>query len=157
ARLVRATRRAARDEERHTEVTRRLALRAGARPRPVEVAAMPARDLEAIAIDNAVEGCVRETFGAVLAMRQAAQAHDGELRRAMEPIAREEARHAALSWELARWLDGCLDAEGRRRVRRARDRAVESLRREAARESHPSLAAELGMPSSAQARAAIDD
>jgi hypothetical protein len=156
ARLVRAARRAAREEERHASVTRGFALRAGARPEPVEVAATTPRSLEAIAVDNAVEGCVRETFGAVLAMRQAEQARDEDLRRAMARIAREETRHAALSWELGRWLEGRLGAAGRRRVRRERDRAVAALRHEAAREPHPSLVTELGVPTSAQAKAALD-
>jgi hypothetical protein len=155
-RLVRRARRAAREEVRHARVMGRLAARAGARVPEVEVAAAPPRAIEAIAVENAVEGCVRETFGAVLAMRQAEEARSGDLRRAMKRIAREEAGHAELSWELARWLEGRLDAEARRRVREARDRAVNALARDAARPTEVGLAAEMGLPGAAQARAAIE-
>jgi hypothetical protein len=155
-RLVRAARRAAREEVRHARVMRRFAERAGAPPRPVEVAATAPRPIEAIAIENAVEGCVRETFGAVLAMRQAERARSGDLRRAMKGIARDEAGHAELAWELGRWLDGRLDAAARRRVRAAQDRAVEALARDATREPDARLVAELGVPTRAEARAAIE-
>jgi hypothetical protein len=41
-----------------------LARRVGARPRAVQVVRGALRSIEAIALDNAVEGCVRETYGA---------------------------------------------------------------------------------------------
>ena len=52
------------------------------------------RELEAIAIENAVEGCVRESFGALLATWQAKTAGDARVRAAMKRIARDETRHA---------------------------------------------------------------
>jgi hypothetical protein len=155
-RLVRAARRAAREEEGHARMMGRFARRAGARLRPVEVAQAAPRSLEALAVENAVEGCVRETFGAVVAMRQAERARDAGMRRAMKRIAREEAGHAELSWTLARWLEGRLDAGARQRVAEARGHAVEALAREAAQGPGPALRAELGVPSAAEARAAID-
>ena len=155
-RLVRAARRAAREEVRHARVMGSFAARAGARVPEVAVAPTPPRPIEAIAIENAVEGCVRETFGAVVAMRQAGRARSGDLRRAMRRIAREEAGHAELSWDLGRWLEGRLDAAGRARVRDAQDRAVASLAREAARAPDGRLVTELGLPTAAQARAAVD-
>ena len=77
-RLVRGARRAAREEVRHARVMGRFAARAGARLSPLDVATAPPRPIEAIAVENAVEGCVRETFGAVLAMRQAERARSGD-------------------------------------------------------------------------------
>jgi hypothetical protein len=157
-RLVRAARRSAREEIRHAEVTGRLAEQAGARPEPVVVDAPPAlRSLEALALDNAVEGCVHETYGALVGMRQAEAARDPEVRREMKAIARDETRHAELSWELAAWLDGQLDEAARSRVRAARDRAVAELFDEIGVEPHPALAAEMGLATAAQARAAALD
>jgi hypothetical protein len=75
----------------------------------------------------------------------------------MEVIARDETRHAELSWEIAAWLDGRLDEAARLRVRRARDRAVEDLLQEIAAEPHPALVAEMGLPTAAQGRAAAAD
>lgn len=52
-------------------ITRRLAARYGATaPRP-RVERAPVRSLEDIAVENAVEGCVRETFGALVGAWQA--------------------------------------------------------------------------------------
>jgi rubrerythrin len=156
--LVRAARRSARDEVRHARVTGRFAEKAGVHPQSVAVEEAPAlRSLEALAVDNAVEGCVRETFGALVAMHQVARAADPDLQRAMETIARDETRHAELAWALARWLDEKLDVAARERVRRERDAAVEALLGELAAEPDPALVRELGMPTGAEARAAVED
>ena len=61
ARLVRLSRRARTDELRHARSMRSLATRWGVRaPRPT-APATSRRSLEAMALENAVEGCVRET------------------------------------------------------------------------------------------------
>jgi len=99
---------------------------------------------------------VRETFGAAIAMIQAQRARDAGVRRVMQRIARDETRHAELSWALARWLDTKLDVDGRRRVQQARTRAVEALWGEAAHEPDASLTENLGIPSASQAHAVLD-
>src|SRR5580658_1383630 len=63
-RLQARARRAARDEVRHARVIRSFAERAGARVPSLRVKAARARSLEAMAVENAVEGCVNETLGA---------------------------------------------------------------------------------------------
>ncbi len=156
ARLMSASRRASRDEVRHARVMTALARRAGARVPRVRVLPECPRSLEAMAIENAVEGCVRETFGAAVAEIQARRAGDARVRRAMQRIARDEGRLAALSWQVARWLDTRLDADSRARVREARARAVDALRAECARTAHPGVTERLGLPSASQARAALD-
>ncbi|HEX9296585.1 MAG TPA: hypothetical protein VF881_12145 [Polyangiaceae bacterium] len=115
-RLDRAMRRAARDEVRHARAARALGRRFGGTYAPPVVKAQPRRTLEAIAIDNAIEGCVRETYGALVATFQAKMARDAQVRAAMTRIARDEIRHAALSWQLDHWLSTRLDAEGREQV-----------------------------------------
>jgi hypothetical protein len=132
ARLTRAAMRAARDEVRHARTMTALAGRFGAAPAKVVVAARRRRSLEAIALENATEGCVRETFGALVATWQARAAADPEARGAMETIARDETRHAELAWAVARWIEPRLSAAARRRVARARRRAAAALVREAA-------------------------
>jgi hypothetical protein len=105
----------------------------------------PMRSLEAIAIESAVEGCVRETFGALLATYQVGNIRDPLLREAMARIARDETRHAALAWQVAGWLHGKLDVEARARVAEARrDAALELIRSPAG--SHWGSAAALGLP-----------
>ncbi len=154
-RLCDASRRAARDEIRHARVTKKLAERAGGTVPQGRVEPGSVRSLEEIAIENAVEGCVRETFGAAIGMMQAAQAGDLHVRRAMKPIARDEARHAQLAWAVAAWLEKKLDARGRARVRQAQARAVEALMRDADLEPNAALTQRLGIPNAGQARVAL--
>jgi hypothetical protein len=118
---------AARDEVRHTTLMTRLAARYGARPPVVDVAPPEPRGLEALAIENATEGCVRETWGAVLALWQAHTARDAEARATFAMIARDEARHAALAWAIDRWTRTRVDADARVRVALARDAAAREL------------------------------
>jgi hypothetical protein len=156
-RLRDAARRAARDEVRHARVTTGLAKRAGATVPSCLLGPGRERSLEEMAIENAVEGCVRETFGAAVAILQCWQAGDPQVRRAMKPIARDEMRHAELSWAVAQWLDTKLDAGARDRVRRARSVAVEALMKGAAHEPDACVSERLGIPSAAQALAALGD
>ena len=127
--LRRAAARSARDEERHARVMAQEARRHGALVSVSRVRRGPGRTLEAIARENAVEGCVHETFGALVAAWQAAHAPDASLRQTFQRIAADEARHAALSWALARWAEARLDPAARARVATARVRAVRVLRR----------------------------
>src|SRR5207244_884717 len=66
-RLVEAASRAAGDEVRHARACATLARRHGSSPVPVVVRSPPSRSLVEIAEENAVEGCVRETWGALVA------------------------------------------------------------------------------------------
>ncbi len=156
-RLVTAARRSALDEVRHARVTKRLAERARATVPTCTVEPVLMRSLEEMAVENVVEGCVRETFGAALALFQAKCAKDAEIRRTFGRIARDESRHAQLSWAAARWLSPKLDAEARYRVREAREQAIATLMRDAAHEPDASLTERLGVPSASQARAVLAD
>jgi hypothetical protein len=150
--LREGARRSMRDEVRHASVVRGLAEQEGGVVPEVEAARPGPRSLEEMAVENAVEGCVRETFGAAVAMIQARSARDSRVRRAMRRIAYDEARHAELAWAVARWVDARLDAAARRRVRQARTQAVAALVREAATEPDEMLAHWLGIPRASQAR-----
>jgi hypothetical protein len=153
AHLVRAAERARRDEARHARTMARLARRHGGEIGPDEAKkAHAVRELEAVARENAVEGCVRETFAALLARWQGEHAEDEEVRAAFARIARDEARHAALAWAVAAWSDELLDAGGRRRVRRARAAAVRAVERSLGAEVDATLARRAGIALPRQAR-----
>lgn len=146
AALARAALAAANDEIRHTQLMGALARRYGAAvPEPV-VRPMAARSLEAMAIENAVEGCVRETWGALSAMWQARTAADPVARQVFAVIARDEVRHAQLAWSIEAWLAPRLSATARENVAAARVAAVAELR-----DGHEALPA-LGLPDADQAR-----
>jgi len=137
---------AAQDEVRHARTVSALArLHEGELTTP-QVSALPLRSLEEIARENAVEGCVRETYGALVGAHQAARAHDPVLRQAMTTIAADEARHAALSHDVDAWLMTTLDEAARGRVRDAQRRAIDELFAAAAREPEPLLQQAAGLP-----------
>jgi hypothetical protein len=151
AALVRAAQRSARDEVRHARAMARIARRHGGEPPPVRAARRRTRSLAAVAIENAVEGCVRETFGALVAAWQAEHARDERIARAMARIASDEIRHAALAWAIARWIELRLDARARRTLVSARRAATVALRREARGPVPPPLESLAGLPSASQA------
>jgi hypothetical protein len=101
--LVAAARRAAGDEVRHAAAVSRLARARGGRVE--RVASRPARPrpLVELAHENAVEGCVHETWAAAQAAYQAATAADAEVRAVAAALAPDEVAHAELAWALHRW------------------------------------------------------
>jgi hypothetical protein len=144
--FLRACRRAARDEARHAIAMRRLA---GSKRAHVSLAKPRRRSLEAIAIENAREGCVGEAWGALLAYVQARTATDPRVRHAMLEIAADEARHAALSSAIDAWIAPRLGERARARVLRAKRSHAKRLVREAAKIKR---FAPLGLPSGPDAR-----
>src|SRR5436305_808711 len=90
SRRPRATRDAERGEVRHARATARLARRFGGRYVRPTVEAVGERTLEAIALENAVEGCVGESFGALVATWQSENATDAAVRDAFQAIAADE-------------------------------------------------------------------
>jgi hypothetical protein len=144
--LRRSARRAARDEIRHARIARRLAERHGGSYMPPHIENVRERSLETIAIENVVEGCVRETYGALAATFHAQHATDPTIRRAMRSIARDETRHAALSWRIFRWANRHLSPESRRRVLAERDAAAAALIAELEHGPPPSIVTVAGAP-----------
>lgn len=125
--LVERALRAADEEREHTVSTRSVARQFGG----VFVSPQPAprreRTLLEFAIENATEGCVRETFGAAVGSFQARVARHESVAEVMEKVSREETGHAALSWEIAAWVESRLTADELEQVRVAQQRAVRAL------------------------------
>ncbi|MEO8214348.1 MAG: ferritin-like domain-containing protein [Myxococcales bacterium] len=113
--LVGAARSAMADEARHWRHTRDLARRRGGRPCRQTQPVVPLPSLEEAALDNVVEGCVRETYGAMVATYQAATAADPEVRQLMTHIAHDELAHAALAWRIDAWASAQLGRDFQRR------------------------------------------
>ena len=156
AELVSRARDAARDEIRHTRSMRVLAARFGADFDGV--AGQRAKHRRAprlvdILVENAIEGCVRETFGALMAHVQARGASDPVARLTMAEIAVDESRHAALAWAIDAWGSRRVSASDRRRIVAARAEAVRSLFREIERGPREIDGRELGLVGAVEARA----
>ncbi|MDX2014065.1 MAG: ferritin-like domain-containing protein [Myxococcaceae bacterium] len=147
---------AALEEVRHAQVTSALAARFGAEVVAPRVEPRPLRGLFEVALDNAVEGCVRETYGALVAHHQAACAADPETREVMARIAEDETRHAELSWAIAAWAEPRLTDDQRAQLHQAQREAVKHLARALAEPIAPALVDVAGMPDAASARAMLD-
>ncbi|HTJ83386.1 MAG TPA: ferritin-like domain-containing protein, partial [Polyangiaceae bacterium] len=147
--LVGRVRAARSDETRHARVVAKLARKRGAEPRRLAIAPAPLRTLFEIALDNVREGCVGETFGAVLLARWARACREPELRRALAEIARDEAEHAALSFDLDAWLGTRLTDAERDAVEAARADKLEALARTIA------TGEAMGLPADAVTRPAL--
>ena len=146
---------AMRDEVRHARAMAVLARGWGSRVPGVRIRRTKQRSLEAIAVENAVEGCVRETFGALLAMHQSQAATEPSVRDAMTRIAHDEVGHAALAWSVARWTDAKLDVAARKRVAQATRDAITTLARELSFDPPRDLQIAAGLPNATQAKAMI--
>lgn len=146
--LVQAARRSAREEVRHARAMEALARHHGASVPEVEIAPFHPRSLEAMLWENAREGCVRETYGAVVAGWQARAAAHEQVRRVLGRIAADELRHAELAWAVEAWADTLLSAQERQRLREVRLQALHELESQVAAEQ-PSelLIREAGLPS----------
>ncbi|AKT36726.1 hypothetical protein [Chondromyces crocatus] len=134
------------DEVRHARVMRRVAERFGGMWKEPAVEHRAPRSLEEIAIENAAEGCVRETYGALVGMWQAQFARDRVVRRVMRRVARDEAAHASLAWAVDAWLLPQLSEEARARVEAARQHALAEISAEARQGYDPELVTIAGMP-----------
>lgn len=144
ASLVRRCREAACEEADHARVMRRFADQHGSTVAPPRQE--PATDdLEAIARHNATEGCVWETWAALVCGWQARHAHDPDLRDALSRIAEDEAGHAQLAWDLHAWLLTRLSPAAQARVEAARADALADLPAQALRHA-AWIPAPLGMP-----------
>jgi hypothetical protein len=131
-RIVRAALGARADEVRHARIAARHARRYGAvrSTRRRRSAAVKHRSLAELAIENEIEGCVREAYGALVATYQARSARDPKLAAMFEAIAHDETRHFALALELRQHFRSRLSRRAWRAVEESRARAIAELERE---------------------------
>jgi hypothetical protein len=129
--LAERARVAQRDEVRHARQMRRLASRRGLAGNKAlgsfTRAKEAARTVEQLALENVVEGCVREAYGALLATYQAERAGSVELRSVFQDIAADERSHAALAEDVGDWLALQLDDGATQRIALARESALAEL------------------------------
>ncbi len=149
--LVVRARSAQRDEKRHHSAISGLAIRFGASVPTVEVEPTGIRTLVEMAIENAVEGCVRETYGAAVAALQGESAGNLSVRRAMRAIAVDEAEHASLAWAIDAWARPRLAPGERAQVETARQHARAQLIAKEHESAPRELSTTLGLPTPASA------
>lgn len=148
--LVARARRAARDERGHARIFGDWAQRAGRAVPPAAKFPERSTTLLDLALANAAEGCVIETYSALVATHQARHAAP-HLRRALAHVAAEETEHAQLSWDIARWAQSLLEPHERKLVDDELARARERLSRRLP-DLPATISTELGLPSHGVAR-----
>lgn len=153
--FVQSARRSAADEVRHARRVTWLANRFGGEPANALYASPPTRSLEEVTTDNAVEGCAREAFGALLAAHQSRAAADPAARAVFAGIASDEARHALLSFAIADWSAERVGARGRRRLDEARRQELAQLASSHETDPQISLCRALGLPTAERAQEMI--
>ena len=145
--LVRAAKRAMLEEAGHATTMRMLARRYGGRVARPRVAPVEVRPLEAVARENASEGCVIEGFGAVVGSWQARASADPVVRRQMRRIAREEIGHASLAWQVDAWARSQLGAKAGRRLDELQRSTLDALSEQVASTPVPrELEVMVGLP-----------
>jgi hypothetical protein len=120
------------DEFAHSVAMKSLAARERAEVPSYSQRPHAEQSLEELATDNAVEGCVRETFAALLAVHQSEHGTDPSIREAFASIAADETQHAELSRDVHRWAIAQLGHDARARVEAAMRAAIDELRSECA-------------------------
>jgi hypothetical protein len=152
--LLARVERAGVDEVRHAHVMAAWASRHEQRESALRIAPMQARTAAEIARENAVEGCVRELFGALVVRFQAARASDPSLREDLARIAEDEAAHAALAFDVAAWLEPRLALHERLELEGAITAALHELEAELV-EPGAGQREQGGLPSLAESRALL--
>jgi hypothetical protein len=150
--LIDRARLAARDETRHFAQACRLGRMFGSTPvRCPRPALRPLRPLAQVARENVVEGCVNETFGAALALWQAARAEHPAVRVAMAAIAEDEVAHAQLAWDVHDWVSTRLPPSVMAELHRSRAEAGRQLWADSDTPVDPQLVAQAGLPTQSAA------
>ena len=121
-----------------------------------QIPAAESRSLTRFAMENAREGCVRETYGALMACWQAKHAADPKIREAMAAIAHDETEHAALSWDIARFIESKLDDKNRALVHASQEDARRELAEALAAPVDATLVAVAGLPTPVEGKRLLD-
>ncbi len=146
AELITRAQQAVLEETRHSEMAALLAASFDAEMPEVTVDDFCLRSLYEIALENAVEGCVNETFAAACGLWQSEYAQLDVFRKVIGHITEEEMGHAALSWEIHQWILPQLSELQQDQIRVAQAEAVESLVNDFKQESNPVLQQAFGLP-----------
>ena len=118
---------AARDEIKHARMMHTVCVSLGQKVAKPTIDDVPNRSCFSLALENAIEGCIHESYAALQALHQSQHAKTSEWRELFGTIAVDEIKHAQLSLQIHQWLMKKLTAEERQRILAAQQRAVQQL------------------------------
>lgn len=142
---------AVQEEIEHAEMAGLLSQAYDAAVPTVEVDDFQLRSLFEVALENAVEGCVNETFAAACGIWQHQHAELDAFKAVMGRVAEEESGHAELSWGIHQWIMPQLTEAQQQHIRAAQAEAIESLHATFQVEENPQVRRAVGLPESADA------
>ena len=138
--------RAAEQEVMHARLMAKQCFKENSSPPPLKFGQLPKRSIFELAMDNAIEGCVFETYAALRAHYQANHAQDLNIKKIMKLIAKDETEHAQLAWDIHQWLMKQLTKQQQLEIHRAQQKAFEKLAQEVAKDAQTELGHQLGNP-----------
>lgn len=151
--LIAHAKQAVSEEKRHAEMAGLLAKAHGAKASPVQVEDFMLRSLYEIALENAVQGCVNETFAAACGLWQSEHATMPAFKQVIAHITDEEMGHAALSWDIHEWLMPQLTDSQQLRINKAQAEAIEAIVTDFKQKGDPAQQAAFGLPDETGANA----
>ena len=137
---------AAKEEVLHARQMSKFCFQEQGKAPPLSFGAIPNRSLYELALDNAVEGCIFETYSALKAHYQAANAGDLQVRQLMRIVATDETNHAQLAWDVHNWLMRKLTPQQRASIVQAQRQALRQLRQQKPSSVSEESAFALGLP-----------
>ncbi len=118
---------AAVEEVHHARMMAKLAGEAGSTLPELHFGETVERSLFELALDNAVEGCIFETYSAFKAQYLARHASDDRMLAVMKVIACDETRHAQLAWDIHAHLMSRLSETERVAIYDAQQQALQQI------------------------------
>jgi hypothetical protein len=137
---------AARDEVQHARLMNNVCRSVGIQPSIPQISDIPNRSIFDIALENALEGCIHESYAAMQALHQSQHASTPEFRRLFFIIAQDELRHADLSLRIHQWLMTQLSQSQQQTIKEAQQKCLEQLLEFHANQPHNPALNMLGPP-----------
>ena len=144
--LAKRCMRAAKEEVMHARMMSRFCAQEGGKASPLDFGTQTKRGIFELAMDNAVEGCIFETYAALRARYQSLHAENKKVRKIMKIIARDETAHAQLAWDIHSWIMPQLSDEQRACVAKEQEKARRKLKESVQNSPSTSLSKEIGLP-----------
>jgi len=138
---------AAKDEIKHARMIAALARKNSAILPELSFGILPNRTLFEITLDNAIEGCIYETYSALKAQYQVHHA-DARLIPILQTIARDETKHAQLAWDIHKHLIPRMSPKQQQKIKAAQRIALQNVLVQAMNEASGPLSRTLGYPPS---------
>lgn len=149
--LIQMAREAIQEEIGHAEMTRLLAQAYDTAVPAVIIDDFKLRSLFEIALDNAVEGCVNETFAAASGYWQQQFAEHPVFKAVIGHITDEESKHATLSWAIHEWVMPQLTSAQQLAIHHAQADAINQLEQTWLTKEDPRVRVAVGLPEAQEA------